>query len=216
MFKWLPILLMIIFLFPVASNAEDDLLIQVVIDDTGSLQDGEDPENTSTARNSAIGLLSHLSRTHGRGTRVIVISQHGGKNIWTGDSRKITSPAQNGPIEKFLTDDWGGCSDLLRVPTILNENIYLYPAKEHHFVFFSSLIHTGLPCGVEDFSLDNLVPAQFLGQVGSLIEENNAKYSFYWVFDDPVSDAKSKLVAFARRLGVRGTIRTETETRGGY
>ena len=84
----------------------------MVIDDTGALQDSVDPAEVSTARQSAINLLSHLSRTSSRGTRMIVISQHKKANIWTGDARRMLNSSQNQALEAFVQSEWGGNSHL--------------------------------------------------------------------------------------------------------
>ena len=194
-----------------AKEAFAQHLVQIVLDDTGALQDSEDPQGTATARESMLRYLSGLGDNYGRNTDVIIVSQFGAKNIWSGQAREIKRSSRNQGLQKFLTSNWGGCSDLIKVTEILEENIFLNQADSYEIVFFSSLLHTGCPGG--ELSLE--LPEEFFSRLNHLHENTGTSFKFYWVFDDSRSKIRSQIVSFIRENNLPPQIRAEAETRSG-
>lgn len=196
-----------------AEAQEYDRLVQVIVDDTGALQDELDPQSSSNARKALQKYLSGLSSQYGRGTQVIVASQYGARNVWSGDARMIQRSSQNIGLQRFLQEQWGGCSDLIRLFRLLEDNIYLYSAEEYEVVFFSSLIHTGDPCEGTNFSAEVKLPDEFLGKLKDFHARYEAKLGFYWVFDNGRSKIREQLVTFSRNNDIDYILKVESETR---
>lgn len=188
-------------------------LLQIVVDDTGALQDRKDPTNRSTAKETLFKFLRHISNTYSRETKVIVISQFGAENIWSGDPREIKRSGRNTELVEFVQSNWGGCSDLLRIISLFDENMFLNKAKSHEIIFFSSMIHTGKPCDSSTVSIEQRLPDKFLSSLSKIVSSNSVELSFYWVYDDSRSSLRSQLVNFIRDNGIKGNIKVEAETR---
>jgi len=197
-----------------ASEAESyKRLVQIIVDDTGALQDELDPGSYGTARDVFSSFLASLSSRYGRETLVIVTSQYGARNVWSGEARMIRRASQNAGLQNFISQPWGGCSDLVRVFRLLEDNIYLYPAQEYEVIFFSSLIHTGDPCQQVNFSAEMELPEEFLTKLKDFHARYNPTLGFYWVFDNGRSKIREQLVQFSRKNGVNYILKVESETR---
>jgi len=83
------------FVSSVAAAETYKRLVQVIVDDTGALQDEVDPDSYSTARKTLENFVANLSSQYGRDTQVIVISQYGSRNVWSGEARMIRRSSQN-------------------------------------------------------------------------------------------------------------------------
>lgn len=188
-------------------------LVQIIVDDTGALQDEVDPGSYSTARETFSNFVSGLSSRYGRDTLVIVTSQYGARNVWSGEARMIRRSSQNQGLQNFIQQSWGGCSDLIRVFQLLEDNIYLYPAEEYEVIFFSSLIHTGDPCEQVNFSAEMELPAEFLTKLKDFHGRFKPALGFYWVFDNGRSKIREQLVKFSRENSVDYVLKVESETR---
>ena len=193
--------------------ASDTKLIQVILDDTGALQDSNDPHEKGTAREAMTRYLQSVAPKYGKDSKVIVISLYGIQNVWTGEAKDIKSSNRNTELVKFMRAKWGGCSDLTRVHKLLRDNLYLHPAKESVVVFFSSLIHTGQSCSAKNFKSKNKLPGQYLPSLLKFQKEFSAEVSFLWVYTDSQSEIRSELVQFLRDNVIPGTVKVEAETR---
>lgn len=188
-------------------------LIQVVVDDTGYLQDELDPQSKANFREALKNYLTQISSQHGRKTKVIVISQYSSSNVWSGEARMIRRGNQNQGLQRFIQGQWGGCSDLVRTFQLLNDNTHLYPAESYEVVYFSSLIHSDNPCKSVSIEQDVSLPNEFLTALEKFTGQYQAKASFYWIFDHGQSQIRQQLVDFSRTKKIEMIIKSESETR---
>lgn len=196
-----------------ASAQQYDRLVQIVIDDTGSLQDSMD-RNKRTARETVLNYLRAVSDDYGRNDLVVVISQYSASNVWVGEPRDITRGRSNQGLQTFLTQKPSGCSDLPPVLRILSDNMEAYEYEELEIVFFSSLVHTGRPCDGVRLPSNLTLPENFLTDLDKFTSQHNtASYSFYWVFDEQDANIREALTDFRRKSSVDVTIKVEAETR---
>jgi hypothetical protein len=189
-----------------------DKLVQIVVDDTGLMQDAQD-RNEKTARETLLRLLKHVSQEYDRNDHVVVISQYSAGNVWAGQPRDITRARANAGLSQFLQSKWSGCSDLLPLFRILDDNTFLYPAYDHEVIFFSSLVHSGRPCSNNPPESPIGLPSQFLTELGDFDARFNPTVSFYWVFDEENAQIREALLDFVREKSLDYTVKVEAETR---
>jgi len=202
-------------LFPSSTWAEEyDTLLQIIVDDTGGLQDTFDQSNQSTARDIAKKVILAKARERGRGDYLAVVSQYHGSNVWVGDPRKIRNSSNSRSLQRHFESEWGGCSDLHRIFDTISENAYLYPAEEYEIVIFSSLAHTGIPCTAVDDGAINSLQDEFFEKLKGVASRLDANFTFYWMYDFTLSTQKKQMVEFQKgNTGIKIKAYTEAETR---
>lgn len=199
---------------PTVSFAQQyDTLLQIIVDDTGALQDALS-DKRETFKGTILNYLKSVSDEYGRKDYVIVVSQYSSSNVWTGSPRDIVRGRSNQGLQAFLQQRTGGCSDLDALLTIIRDNIELYEFKNSEIVFFSSMIHTDRPCAGFVPQSDIALPTSFAGEIEKYISDNDDMgFSFYWVHDEQDAQIREDLTEIRRRTRANITIKVEAETR---
>lgn len=164
--------------------------IQVIVDNSGTVQNVEDAKRQERA------LFWHLTELRKKSkyedVLINVVSTNNPRNLFVGTPRQLFKHGRE--LLPKLEVVKNGCSDILGAFHTVKQNILLSRAKEAEVYVFSSLIHA-FPCENVVITLPQDVPA---GLDISFLKEAKSKVTFFWVHNLQVR----KWLSFLQQSGL--------------
>lgn len=174
----LPVIRLIIVSFMLVSGAvtaQADKLIQIIIDNSGTLQNHEQAD---FAIRGFLGLkATEFRRSEFRDATVHIVTTHDPRTIYEGPARGLSRAITPLilPEVKFQQE---GCNQLDEAINRMSRNVASRSATEVEIYVFSSLIHTGAPCVDVDLDLPQAVPSTI--DITSLMPQQTTVLHFLW------------------------------------
>lgn len=197
------------------ATAESKKLIQIVIDNSGALQNSETGQRTQSAW---LQLISReMQRGAGRNNLVHIVTTHNPRTVWEGRGSALLRSYKLlvEPEIKQVTD---GCNELGAALKRVRQHVARNLADEIEIYVFSSLIPTGAPCDKIRIQLPQPVPATI--DLRSLIQPELTRLSFLWaeenqevVWADFIerSGMLNDLIDYGVAYSIKGEVATRQE-----
>lgn len=169
---------------PLALAGKSIVGIQIVMDDSGVLQNPEDAQHYKMAMFAGIQRLARrrsLAHAH-----IDLISTSYGRTVWSGTPLELKRyPARAQELLDKSKSDASRCNNLPGAFAELKSNLEDMPGRgkeEVHVLIFSSLIHTPRPCDeMTRIALPQLPPAEGEFNEAFMSSLDLKSVTFYWV-----------------------------------
>ncbi|MEM7492320.1 MAG: hypothetical protein AAF296_03000 [Pseudomonadota bacterium] len=158
-----------------ALTQERPLLIEVIVDNAGTLL------NADQSKNALIALLGNISdpyrqRRQYQNAIIHIVTTHNPRSVWRDTPRRLYQSIPE--LVETLAPVTTGCGDLVEAFERVANNIKRTPAAETKIVVFASLFHTGYPCDGQVLKIPQPLPSDL--KTEGLTPEGISEIRFYW------------------------------------
>lgn len=206
------------FLFTVIctnATADSRKLVQIVIDNSGALQNSETGQKIQFAWLQLVA--RDMQRGAGQNDLVHIVTTHNPRTVWEGRGSTLLRSYKL-LVEPEIEQVPDGCNELGAALTRVRQHIARSLADEIEIYVFSSLIPTGAPCDKVRIQLPQPVPATI--DLRSLIQPELTRLSFLWVEENQEvvwadfverSGLLNDLIDYGVAYSIKGEVATRQE-----
>lgn len=196
-----------------AARAEANKLIQIVIDNSATLQNPEEAVKFQAAW--MLLFAKELRGSAGRDAQVHIVTTQNPRTVWEGPAPTL----QNSfglLVQSEIQHVADGCNELGTALDRVKQHISRTPTDDVEIYVFSSLIPTGAPCKDARIVLPQPVPQTI--DLRSLVRPELSRLEFMWAEEGQAAVwadyfERSGLVETMNAQGVAFSLRGETTTR---